>query len=110
MKKIVAVVATIGVFSTAHAQEAFKPPVAAHVQGAHCSAGMGPIPVMTYDANGHPMQCANTDKNGAGSWQYVAESDADRIARKLDQLNATDSQILAALTELVASERSHVQK
>jgi hypothetical protein len=110
MKKIIVVAATIGMLSAAHAQEAFKPPVVSAVQGAHCNAGMGPEPVMTYDVNGHLMQCVNGDKHGAGSWQYVAESDVDRITRKLDQLNATETQVLTALNELVAAQHANVQK
>ncbi|WP_205183598.1 hypothetical protein [Burkholderia sp. LMG 13014] len=110
MKKILVVVSTIGMFSAAHAQEAFKPPVVAPVQGAHCNAGTASVPVMSYDANGHPMQCAGVEKNGGGSWQYVAESDADRITRRLDQLNVTDTQILVALTQLVAAQRANGQK
>ncbi len=112
MKRILIAAAAIAMTSVAHAQLAFTPPVAVPVQGAHCDAGVGPVPLMAYDTNGHPMQCANTDKNGAGSWQYVAESDVDRITHKLNQINATESQILVKLTELVAAQQAsaHAEK
>ncbi|MBN3729414.1 hypothetical protein [Burkholderia sp. Tr-20390] len=110
MKKIIVFVVSIGIFSAAHAQEAFKPPVVAPVQGAHCNAGMGPVPLMAYDANGHLLQCASTSTNGEQSWEYVAERDLDRITRRLDQLNATNAQILVALTQLVAAQYANVQK
>ncbi len=110
MKKLIVFAAAISMFSAAHAQYASKPPVLAPTHGAHCNVGSGPVPLMAYDENGHPMQCTNTGANDAGSWQYVAESDVDRVTRKLDQLNATDTQILAKLTELLAVQRANVQK
>ena len=110
MKKLLIFVAAIGMFSAAHAQYVAKTPLVATAQGAHCNSGFGPVPLMAYDPDGHPMRCAHTDKNGSGSWQYVAESDVDRVTRKLAQLNSTDTQILARLTELLAVQRANVQK
>lgn len=110
MKKLLIFAAAIGMFSAAHAQYVAKTPLVATAKGTHCNAGLGPVPLMAYDPSGRPMQCTHTDKNGSGSWQYVAESDFDRVSRKLDQLNSTDTQILAKLTELLAVQRENVQK
>lgn len=112
-KMLFAVAALVGV-SAAHADEQIisKPPVAAPVQGTHCNFGAvggstgGPY---AYDSHNHLMQCAGDTKNP--TWQYVPESsDADRIARKLDELNATETQILVKLTELVAAQQADGRK
>lgn len=84
----------------------------APVQGSHCHAGSGPIPggSVSTDANGRLMQCFGTAEGGHGTWQYVAESDSDRLAKKLDQLNVTNMQILAKLSELTALQQASAHK
>lgn len=116
MKKMLFAVAALVGVSAAHADEQIvsKPPVAVPAQGMHCnfSAAVvggstgGPY---TYDSSNHLMQCTGDTKNP--TWQYVPESsDADRIARKLDELNATETQILVKLTELVAIQQAAGRK
>lgn len=56
------------------------------------------------------MQCFGTAEGGHGTWQYVAESDSDRLAKKLDQLNVTNMQILAKLSELTALQQASAHK
>lgn len=56
MKKLLIFVAAIGMFSAAHAQYVAKTPLVATAQGAHCNSGFGPVPLMDYDPDGHPMQ------------------------------------------------------
>ena len=102
MKKISAVIATICMFSVAQAQEVSMPPVVKPTAGTHCNAGAGSRPPMAYDANDHLMRCSDISTNGTVTWQYIAEGDGDRIIRKLDELNATNVRILAALTKLPA--------
>lgn len=114
-KMLFAVAALVGV-SAAHADEQIisKPPVAAPVQGMHCNFGAAVVGGSTggpyaYDSRNHLMQCTGDTKNT--TWQYVPESsDADRIARKLDELNATETQILVKLTELVAVQQADGRK
>ncbi|WP_241302319.1 hypothetical protein [Burkholderia stabilis] len=102
MKKLSVVIAIICMFSVAQAQEVSKPPVVKPIAGAHCDTGAGSRPPLAYDANDHLMQCSDISTNGATTWQYVPEGDGDRIIRKLNELNATNVQILAALTKLLA--------
>ncbi|MCA7889673.1 hypothetical protein QZM25_32030 [Burkholderia contaminans] len=102
MKKISVVIATICMFSVAQAQEVYKPAIVKPIAGTHCDTGAGSRPPMAYDAKDHLMQCSDISTNGTATWQYVAEGDGDRIIRKLDELNATNVQILAALTKLLA--------
>ncbi|MFP3637859.1 hypothetical protein [Paraburkholderia sp. SIMBA_054] len=59
---------------------------------------------MNYDAAGHAMQCGVD-----GTWVYIPEGDADRITRKLDQLNETDTKILLTLQTLLATRMSSNQ-
>lgn len=105
MKKLVFLAASLAIASATHAQTAFKPPVIYPLSGTHCEQGHGPIPPMSYDPSGHPMQCGQD-----GTWAFIPEGDADRITRKLDQLNTTDTQILVTLTQLLAVQQANVQK
>ncbi|VWC81633.1 hypothetical protein BLA39750_01242 [Burkholderia lata] len=102
MKKLGVIIATISMFSVAQAQEASKPPVVRPIAGTLCDTGAGARPPMAYDANDHLLQCSDISTNGTATWQYVAEGESDRIVRKLDELNATNVQVLAALTKLLA--------
>lgn len=79
----------------------------APAHGSHCVVGSG---VVSADANGRLMQCFDTAKGDQGTWQYVAESDSGRIAEKLDQLNVTNMQILAKLSELTALQQASAHK
>ncbi|MBA9869713.1 hypothetical protein ACUXPM_003594 [Ralstonia sp. 151470066-2] len=82
------------------------------IQGSHCDLASGPISAgsISTDANGRMMQCFGSAKGAPGTWQYVVESDSERIEKKLDQLNITNMQILAKLSELAALQQSGAHK
>jgi hypothetical protein len=64
--------------------------------------------VINYDDKGRTMRCFASAPvhdtmmvgNGGGKWRYVMESESVRLEQKLDQLNATNVQILQKLTEI----------
>lgn len=104
MKKVLIVAAAVAMASAAHAQVVFKPTyVEAPVQGTSCELPSGLVlPFLNYDASGRQMQCIGNAMGEKPTWRYVAESDSERIGRKLDQLNATNVAILTKLSELIA--------
>lgn len=112
MKRVLIAAACVAFAAVAQAQAVYKPPVEAPVQGTPCelpSGGVG-LPMLNYDANGRIMRCIGTPMGEKPKWRYVAESDSDRLGQKLEQLNATNMQILAKLTELVAAQQASSHK
>lgn len=121
MKKSLIIAAALAMASAAQAQQtAYKPPVEAPTEGRHCDlpAGELPIPVINYDAKGRTMRCVATAPvrdtmmvgNGGGTWRYVIESESVRLEQKLDQLNATNVQILQKLTEIQVQQQASARK
>lgn len=121
MKKLLIVAATLAMASATQAQQlAYKPPVEAPVEGTHCDlpAGQLPIPMINYDAKGRTMRCVAPAPvrdslmvtNSGGTWRYVAESESVRLEQKLDQLNATNVQILQKLTEIQVQQQTSARK
>lgn len=115
------ITAALAMASAAHAQDnAFKPPVEAPAEGKHCDlpAGELPIPVINYDAKGRTLRCVAAAPvrdsmmvgNGGGTWRYVMESESVRLEQKLDQLNATNVQILQKLTEIQVQQQASARK
>lgn len=114
MNRYLIVAATVAFASAAHAQVAAQTaPLGRAVKGVECEApGM-----LNHDGEGRMMRCASTVKGEKAKWQYIGESDSERIAQKLDQLNATmaatnatNVAILAKLSELVALQQSAPRK
>ena len=121
MKKSLIIAAALAMASAAQAQQtAYKPPVEAPAEGKHCDlpAGELPIPVINYDAKGRTMRCVAAAPvrdtmmvgNGGGTWRYVIESESVRLEQKLDQLNATNVQILQKLTEIQVQQQASARK
>ena len=122
MKKLLIIAATLAMASATQAQQLayYKPPVEAPVEGTHCDlpAGQLPIPMINYDAKGHTMRCVAPAPvrdslmvtNSGGPWRYVAESEGVRLEQKLDQLNATNLQILQKLTEIQVQQQASARK
>lgn len=120
-KSLIIIAAALAMASAAQAQQtAYKPPVEAPAEGKHCDlpAGELPIPVINYDAKGRTMRCVATAPvrdtmmvgNGGGTWRYVIESESVRLEQKLDQLNATNVQILQKLTEIQVQQQASARK